>query len=319
MRSFLTRTRSLLLAAMSLALAATAQADTPQLINISYVQSPFNLQLMVMRQQGALEEEFAADGIEIVWHNITSGAHQAQAMAARALDIGGVMNTTSILLANAGGNPVQIAAAVSRPLNTFAILGRPGGPTTIGELRGARVAGPRGTVLHQILAAALASEGMTLDDVDFLGMDLPAAQTALISGQVDAALLAASLKIRAEEAGSSVITTADGLVTPLLVMGVRASFAADHPDLLARIVQVHRDTTAWIANHPAEAIAIGAEVQGIALADAERLAAWAGFADRLVPSDLDAIAADLAFLTANGMLEGGVDIPALLLPGAMAE
>ena len=313
------RTVAVAAAALSLtAFAGLAQAQAPEAINISYVKSPFNLQLMVMRQKQLLENEFAAEGIRINWHDITSGAQQAQAMAAGALDIGGVMNTTSILLANAGGNPVRIAAGVSRPAQTYAIMGRVGGPTTLANLRGAKVAGPRGTVLHQLLAAALVSEGMSLNDVEFVGMDLPAAQTALIAGHIDAALLAATLKINAEAAGATVIATADGLINPVLVIGVRQGFAEAHPEILERILRLHRDTTAWIAANAEEAIALGAEEQGISLDNAQKLASWANFTDSLRPADLDSIAEDMAFLIENDMMQGSVDVPALLLPGALA-
>lgn len=313
------RTVAVAAAALSLtAFAGLAQAQAPEAINISYVKSPFNLQLMVMRQKQLLENEFAAEGIRINWHDITSGAQQAQAMAAGALDIGGVMNTTSILLANAGGNPVRIAAGVSRPAQTYAIMGRAGGPTTLADLRGAKVAGPRGTVLHQLLAAALVSEGMSLNDVEFVGMDLPAAQTALIAGHIDAALLAATLKINAEAAGATVIATADGLINPVLVIGVRQGFAEAHPEILERILRLHRDTTAWIAANAEEAIALGAEEQGISLDNAQKLASWANFTDSLRPADLDSIAEDMAFLIENDMMQGSVDVPALLLPGALA-
>lgn len=305
--------------AASLALAAGAHAQEVKEINISYVKSPFNLQSMVLRKQGLLEQEFAADGIRINWHDITSGAKQAQAMAAGALDIGGVMNTTSILLANAGGNPIRIAAGVSRPAQTFAIVGKAGGPTTIEDLKGAQIAGPRGTVLHQLLAAALASKGMTLADVEFVGMDLPKAQAAVIGGHVDAALLAASLKIKAEEAGARVITTADGLINPVLVVGVSGAFADAHPDLLARVLRVHREATAWIAANEAEAIALGAEEQGISLDDARKLASWANFTDVLRPQEVDSIRADMAFLMGNDMMSAPVEVEALLLPSATQQ
>jgi ABC-type nitrate/sulfonate/bicarbonate transport system substrate-binding protein len=310
--------KSLLGAALLAAgLATAAQADMPKEINISYVKSPFNLQSMVMREKGLLEKAFEADGVAIHWHDITSGAKQAQAMAGGSLDIGGVMNTTSILLANAGGNPVRIAAGVAHPSQTYAIVAKAGGPASVADLKGATVAGPRGTVLHQLLAAALAAEGMDLDDVNFVGMDLPNAQAAVIGGQVDAALLAASLKIKAEEAGAKTIATADGLLSPVLVIGVRDGFATDHPEALERVLAIHRETTAWIAANWDEAVALGAQVQGVSLADGQKLAAWSAFTDHLTPADLDSITQDLAFLKANDMLEGDVDVRALPLPGAV--
>lgn len=312
--------RSLAAVAMAtLCAGSTFAAEPLKEINISYVESPFNLQTIVMRKQELLEKEFAADGVKINWHNITSGAQQAQAMAAGSLDIGGVMNTTSVLLANAGGNPVLIAAGVSRPAETFAILGKAGGPKTIEELKGKQVVGPRGTVLHQILAAALASKGMSLSDVEFIGMDLPKAQAALVAGQTDAALLAASLKIKAKAAGATVIATADGLVNPVLVMGVSKAFADAHPDAVARVQRVNTEATAWVLAHLDEATEIGAKEQGIPLEDGKKLAAWGNFTDTLNETDIASIKNDIKFLNDNDMMKGTVDVEALMLPGALAD
>lgn len=309
------------LAAATIAMAATAclAAEPLKQINISYVESPFNLQIIVMHKQQLLEKEFAADGVKINWHTITSGAQQTQAMAAGSLDIGGVVNTTSILLANAGGNPVMIMAGVSRPADTFAIMGKAGGPKTIADLKGRTVVGPRGTVLHQLLAAALASKDMTLSDVNFIGMDLPKSMTALIAGQVDAALLAASLKIKAEAAGASVIATADGLVNPVLVMGVRKGFADDYPEAVKRVQRINSETTKWVLSHMEEATEIGAEEQGIPLENGKKLAAWGGFTDTLTADDIASIKKDIAFLNDNGMMKGTIDVEALMLPGVLAE
>ena len=106
---------------------AAAAGDADKVLNISYVKSPFNLQSIVMKRQGLLEKELEPLGVKVVWHEITSGAQQAQAMAAGSLDVGGVMNTTSIQMARGEGNPIKIVAGVSRPTGVFAIVGKKGG------------------------------------------------------------------------------------------------------------------------------------------------------------------------------------------------
>ena len=58
--------------------------------------------------------------------------------------------------------------------------------------------GPKGTVLHQLLVAALKKEGMTIKDVDFISMDPAKAMTAVLSGSADAGLVAAGLIIKAK-------------------------------------------------------------------------------------------------------------------------
>ena len=298
---------------------SAAAAETVKEINVSYVRAPFNLQIMVMKSRHMLEKAFAEDGITVQWHEITSGAKQAQAMAAGSLDIASVMNTTSALLANAGGNPVKIVGGVSRPGKTFAIVARENGPRTVAGLKGKTIAGPKGTVLHQMLVAALAREGLEESNVRFVSMGLPKARTAMLSGQVDAALLAASLVIKSVEAGAHVVTTADGLVTPKLVSVAREGFATQHPELIARYLTVSREAMRFIEENQEEAIRIGAEEHGISLKDGRTLFDWAGFTNHLAAEDLDSMREDLAFLEANGMLKQAVDPATVCLPSAFME
>ena len=205
---------------------APAGAANVREINVSYVKSPFNAQIMAMKAMGMLEEEFAADNIAINWHSINSGAKQSEAMAAGSLDIASVINSTSVLLANANGNPVKIIGGVSRPARTFAIVAGPNGPATVADLKGKTVAGPKGTVLHQLLVAALTREGLKESDVKFVSMDLPKARTAMLGGSVDAALLAAGLVINSVKASARVLCTAEGLVVPKLVSAASDTFTA---------------------------------------------------------------------------------------------
>ena len=92
----------------------------------------------------------------------------------------GVINTTSVLLAAAGGNELKIVSGFSRPTGLFAIVVKDPAIRSIADLKGRKVAGPKGTVLHQLLAAALDRSGLSMGDVDFLQMDIPAARTALL-------------------------------------------------------------------------------------------------------------------------------------------
>ncbi|MFQ8814966.1 MAG: ABC transporter substrate-binding protein [Sutterella wadsworthensis] len=97
--------KKLLAAAVCGAFAASALAAMPEKVTIVYVKSPFNLQNMVMKEKGMLEKAFEKDGVKVEWKSINSGAKQAQAMAAGAVDVSAVMNTASLLMANGSGNP----------------------------------------------------------------------------------------------------------------------------------------------------------------------------------------------------------------------
>ena len=229
------------------------------------------------------------------------------------------MNTASLLMANGSGNPVYVASGVSHPTDTFAIVGKPGASLSVKDLKGKKVAGPRGTVLHQLLIAALVKEGMSADDVEFLSMDIPAAMTAVTSGRVDAALLAASGIIKAEGAGCRVVTTAKGLVDVNLVMTASKQFAEKHPEALETVVRVEREADEWIKANWQEAVAIGAKEHGISLADAEKLAGWSHYYGVLTDADVKGLEADQKFLIENGLMTTPVDVKSIVLPIALGK
>lgn len=286
-------------------------------INIAYVKSPFNLQNIVMKQHQLLEKEFKKDGIKVNWFSINSGAQQAQAMAAGALDVSAVMNTASLLMTNGADNRVYVATGVARPTQVFAIVGKPGQQMKVEDLKGKKVAGPKGTVLHQVLVAALQSKGLKASDVELIQMDIPKAHAALLGGHVDAALLAAGNIIQANAANAKTIATAQGYVDPLLVVAVSEKFAKENPQLLERIVKVHRSTTKWIEQNQDKAIAMGAKEQGISIEDARKLAQWSHYFDVLTPKDLQSLVNDQNFLFENDMMKKKVDTKSLVLPMAM--
>lgn len=303
----------------TLAFGRPQKESYPAEVNISFVESPFNLQIMVMKERGLLEKAFAEKNVAVTWHTITSGAQQTQAMAAGSLDIASVVNSTSLILANAAGNRVEAAAVVSRPKQTFALLTGPAGPKTVRELRGKTVAGPKGTVLHQMLIAALVSEGMNANDVNFIQMDLPDARAALLSGNIDGALQAAALIIRDQEAGMKVLFTADGYVTPLLLSAVRPDFAKKYPELLQIYLDTQKEAYSWILANTAEAVAIGSKIQQISEADGMRLYDWSGMAPVLEQGDLPALEADVNFLFEQDMITGKINPADFILPAAFGK
>lgn len=305
------------LLAGAFAISTAFAAELPKEINIVYVKAPFNLQNIVMKEKGMLEKAFEKDGVKVNWKNITSGSKQTQAMAGGSIDISAVMNTASLLMANGAGNKVLIATGVAHPADTFAIVGKPGSSFSVKDLKGKKIAGPKGTVLHQLLVAALAKEGLSINEVEFISMDQPSALSALLAGHIDGALLAASGVIKAENAGSKVITTAKDLVNVNLVTTVRADFAKKYPEALETVVKVQREALAWIEKNPKEALALGAKEHGIDLKDAEKLASWSNYYNTLTEKDIKGLEADQDFLIKNKMMENPVDVKALVLPSAL--
>ncbi|MCM5560230.1 ABC transporter substrate-binding protein [Pleomorphomonas sp. JP5] len=287
------------LVASALSPAGAADLET---LRVTYVTAPFNVPSIVDKHEGFLEADFGARGIAIERPEITSGAKQTEAIAADAIDVASVLGGASAILAKANGVDVRIIAVYSRSPKAFALMTRADGPTTLADLKGKKIAGPKGTTLHQLLAAALASTGLTINDVDYINMDLPTARAALLSGQIDVATLAGNNAIAVEKAGGKTLATGEGLIHPTTVIAASGKFIENHPDLVEAYLATHRKALDFIAANTETALKIAADEQKISIEDAKAQLPLYDFTPTLTDADIANLEADQAFMIDNGML-----------------
>lgn len=289
-----------------------AQCQTwPQQLNITYVKAPFNIQNIVMKSQGLLEKEFAEEGIKINWIPIKAGLNQVRGMAAGEIDMVAAMNTSTLLIANSAGNRIVIVDGVAHPDDTFAIVAKPEVKNIV-DLKGRQIVGPKGTVLHHLLSAALKSSGVEMKDVNWVSMNLPASLTTLLGGRADAALLAAGGILAAEKAGFHALVKAKGLIETNLVLAARGDFAKEYPDVVRRVAKVNRQALQWALSNKSQAIALGAKELQLSEEDAAKLFEWSHFYSDLTQKDIDALQNSQRFLLEQKMMNRSVDINTLI-------
>lgn len=289
-----------------------AQCQTwPQQLNITYVKAPFNIQNIVMKSQGLLEKEFAEEGIKINWIPIKAGLNQVRGMAAGEIDMVAAMNTSTLLIANSAGNRIVIVDGVAHPDDTFAIVAKPEVKNIV-DLKGRQIVGPKGTVLHHLLSAALKSSGVEMKDVNWVSMNLPASLTTLLGGRADAALLAAGGILAAEKAGFHALVKAKGLIETNLVLAARGDFAKEYPDVVRRVAKVNRQALQWALSNKSQAIALGAKELQLSKEDAAKLFDWSHFYSDITQKDVDALQNSQRFLLEQKMMNRSVDINTLI-------
>lgn len=289
-----------------------AQCQTwPQQLNITYVKAPFNIQNIVMKNQGLLEKEFVKEGIKINWIPIKAGLNQVRGMAAGEIDMVAAMNTSTLLIANSAGNRIVIVDGVAHPDDTFAIMAKPEVKNIV-DLKGRQIVGPKGTVLHHLLSAALKSSGVEMKDVNWVSMNLPASLTTLLGGRADAALLAAGGILAAEKAGFHALVKAKGLIETNLVLAARGDFAKEYPDIVRRVAKVNRQALQWALSNKPQAIALGAKELQLSEEDAAKLFEWSHFYSDLTQKDIDALQNSQRFLLEQKMMNRSVDINTLI-------
>ena len=122
-----------------------------------------------------------------------------------------LIHISSVILSASNDADIKIMSIYSRSPKAFKLFAKDDSIKTAKDLKGKKVAGPKGTILHELLVAYLNNEGMTEDDIEFMAMGIPDAQAALAGGSVDAALLAGPTAYNMEKDGYYVVTDGEGL------------------------------------------------------------------------------------------------------------
>ena len=293
---------------------AKPAAANPKSISLTYVKAPLNVPSIVEKKLGLLEKEFAKDKIAVQYPEITVGSKQTEAMAAGSLDFAHALGGTSAILAAANGVDLKIIAIYSRAPKAFVVLTKGDKIQKVSDLKGKKVAGPKGTILHQLILAALAKEGLKPDDIQFISMDLPSSAAALMNGSVDAALSAGPDAIRAEKAGARVLTTGEGLVEATIVTAVRGEFLQKHPDLVKRFLKTHTAAIEHMRSKPDEVLAMTAAETGLPAETVKLMLPLYDFSPTIKPSDIAELKRTQDFLLQNGMLKKSIEIEKMIAP-----
>ena len=281
-------------------------------INISYVKLPLNVPSIVEKKVGLFEKEFGKDNIKVTFPEIIQGPKMTEAMASGDLDFANALGGTSAILAAANGVPLKVIGIYSRAPKAFTIMAKDPAIKSVADLKGKKVAGPKGTILHQLLLASQEKSGLKADDVSFVNMDIPPAMAAMLNGNVDAALIAGPAVSKAQEAGAHIITTGENLLSATIVIAVRTEFLDKHPDLVKRYLQVHADSLKYMKEHTDDVYKMAAEETGLSIAQVSDMYGLYDFNPTITDNDIKDLEKTQDFLKQNGMLTKTVDIRGMI-------
>ncbi len=252
MTAALTR-RQLVATAAAAAVAPTvaptaAHAAAPTEIRIDW--ATYNPVSLVLKEQGLLEKEFAADKIGIRWV-MSAGSNKAlEFLNAGSLDFGSTAGAAA-LVAKINGNPLKSIYVYSRPEWTALVTKGDSTIKTVADLKGQRVAVTRGTDPHIFLVRALADAGLTEKDVKLVLLQHADGRLALERGDVVAWAGLDPLMAAAEIDGGARLFFRKPEANTWGVLNVREAFAAENPALVRRVLTVYETARKWaLANTP---------------------------------------------------------------------
>lgn len=281
-------------------------------LNVTYVKAPLNVPSIIQKQDDLFGKELSKDNITVNFHEITSGPDQTAALAAGELDILHALGGTSALIAASNGVDLKIINTYSRSPKGFMILTNNENIKSAKDLVGKKVAGPKGTILHQVLIAALNKEEHSINDVEYINMGIPEASVALADGSIDAALVAGPAALKAIKAGSKVVTNGEGLVDGIIVTAVNKEFAEKHPDIVERFIKVEKETLEYIDNNFDEAMGKVASEVGLTIEEVKEMYSWYDFSLEISENDIKSLEDTQKFLIENGLQSEEVNVQDLI-------
>jgi sulfonate transport system substrate-binding protein len=313
MKKFLSDVFVVFLVFMCAAFLAESAEAAQKTLGVTYVKSPLNIPSIIEKRLGLLEAAFSPLGYALEHPEITSGAQQTQAIAAGSVQVANCVGGTSLLLAASQGLDVRIAGIYFRAPKTYVLLVKDPNIKTIQDLKGKKIGGPKGTVLHQLLLAGLLKAGLSAADAEHIEMPIPTATAALMSGSIDGALAAGPAAAKALEEGARTLFDGEGLIEGTVLIGVDGKALEKFPELPRMMVDVHRQALAYNAEHPEEALKIVSDETGISPEQVTEMAKLYDFDPEIREGDLKDLRDTMQFLIDAGLATKYVDPAGLVV------
>lgn len=272
---------------------------------------PFNLPAMVSIENRTYEKAFEGQ-YRVKYINLPSGPRQVQAMAAGELDIAEGLGAAAVLVGIANGVDIVIIGANSRSPEAFAITVKDPKILRISDLKGKKVAGLKGSVVHQLFVELIRKEGLTLKDVEFFPMTLSASASALIAGRVDAALLAGTEVLRAEKGGCRVIADGKGHLEGLSIIAARRKFAEENRSAIEKYLSQREKIRIEAAQFPQKFVPLMKKETGLSEDEIVKMLSKFDYHTRITKTDLQELKKTAEYLERENIIKSIPDINSIL-------
>lgn len=282
-------------------------------ITVTYVKSPLNVPSIVEKNQQYFAEAFDEFGLGVAYSDLTTGPEQTQALASGDIQFLYAVGATSVILSASNGADIKVLSTYSRSPEAFRLFTSDETITSAEALRGKKIAGPKGTILHELLIAYLATADMTEADIEFYALDIPSSQAALVSGEVDCALLAGPTAYNMEKDGYRIVTTGEGLVDATIVTATSQAFYNENPELVAAFLAAQETTIAFMDENYDEAMQMTATETELDIEAVKEMYPMYDFDPTIRDSDIEAMKKTAQFMLDNEMIEAEVDVDSLIL------
>ncbi|QUS56341.1 ABC transporter substrate-binding protein [Pseudovibrio brasiliensis] len=222
-------------------------------------------------------------GLEVEWRAFGNGNEMVQAMVSGDVQIAYSNGFVPFVVGVSSGAPIKlVGVAVTYAENDLCIVRNDSGITKANakELEGKKVATPIGNVTHYKLIRTLDHLGVDINKVNLVQMNPADAAVAVVRGDVAMGCAFGGALDRMKTVGTPLMTGAEqeavGINT-FDVVNVTNDFAAEHPDLVKKFMEVTNQANTTYNSNPDAVYDKIARAAGMDLEPAKKMIANFGF------------------------------------------
>ena len=279
----------------------------------TYVSSPLNVPSIIEKDGSYFEKAFKEKDISFGYSELTTGPEQTQALASGDVQFLNCVGSTSVILSAANDADIKILDMYGRSSKAYTLFSHDKNIKSAKDLKGKKIGGPTGTVLHELLVAYLASANLTIDDVDFVNMTIPDAMAGLSNKSIDVALLAGPAAYNAEESGFNLVTTGEGYINATLVVAVTQEFYDNNKKAIETFLDTQKEILKYMDENYDETIKKVAKELDLSEKAVKTMYKQYDFKSEITEQDIKDMQKTADFMLENGMIEKEIDVKSLMI------
>ena len=262
------------------------QADTGKDVIRLGIQ-PGDLLTNVAFANGYFDEE----ELEVDAQVFSYGPPIIEALTSGDLDAG-VMGDQPAFSAISNNVDIEIISALSSSNQRHGLIARDdSGIETLADLKGKTVSVPVGSNAQPLLYIYLDSVGLTDQDVEIVNLGVVDAETSIIAGDIDAAVVYEPhfSSVATEENGVHIVTNAEGYKDYVSITVDRKDFGKENPETVAKLFRAWNKAAEWSVANPEEAAQIVFDADGTDKAITENYIKTSDIHINLTDNDVSAL------------------------------
>lgn len=274
---------------------------------------PLYAPLYVAKAKKWLDEELnkVEPGTAVAWSSFNAGAAVNESFAAGQQDIGLLGDTPSTIGRAAGLDTRIIGTPSSGPKTIAVIVGQDSPIASPAQLKGKKVAVPKGSYTEHLLSLVLQQHGLTLKDVEQINLPNAEVPPAIATGAVDGGAVWEPVLTRFEsQKAVRVLADGTGIKSGIQAFVVSADFLAKKRDLAKAFLRAYARGAEFVKANPGEAAALVSADVNLPADLAEKVFAKLDFNPVLTDEGIAEFKKTEAYIRGIGLIKRPVDIDA---------